>query len=106
MSNAELFEKLRSKITAFPVTSRKMFGGIGIFSDKVMFALIYDGVLYLKSTPEIGKKYSEDTIQFEPPFRKNIKMPYWSVSKNILEDKKRLTEWASNSLELAKTGKK
>ena len=73
MSNTELFEELRSNITAFPVTSRKMFGGIGIFSDKVMFALIYDGVLYLKSTPEIAKKYSEDTIQFEPPFRRTMR---------------------------------
>jgi DNA transformation protein len=106
MSNIELVKELRSRITAFSVTSRKMFGGIGVFSDKVMFALVYDGVLYFKSTPEMAKTYTENTIQFEPPFRRPIKMPYWSVPENILEDKKLLIEWAGNALEHAKVTKK
>lgn len=83
-----------------------MFGGIGVFSDRVMFALIYDGVLYFKSTLELAKTYTEDTIQFEPPFRRTIKMPYWSVHENILEDNKLLTEWAGKALEYAKITKK
>ena len=31
-----------------PVTVRRMFGGAGIFADDTMFALVHDGVIYLK----------------------------------------------------------
>ena len=32
-----------------PVTVRRMFGGAGIYADDTMFALIADGVIYLKA---------------------------------------------------------
>lgn len=36
-----------------------MFGGIGVLSDGVLFALVYDGILYLKTTLAIAKAYAE-----------------------------------------------
>lgn len=105
MSNSELLEHIEKIITEFPIKSRKMFGGIGIFSEDVMFALIYDKIVYLKSTPEIAKTYSRDSTQFEPPFRRTMKMPYWHVPEEILKDQEQFTEWAFKSLEYAKMTK-
>jgi DNA transformation protein len=106
MSNTELLTYITQNITKFPITSRKMFGGIGVFSDKVMFALMYDGSLYLKSTPAIAKTYAADSTPFQPPFRRNMTMPYWRVPENILKDRHQFTEWAQQSLEYAKMTKK
>ena len=90
----------------FPVRSRKMFGGIGLFSDDVMFAIIYDAVKYLKSSPEIVKDYTEDSVQFEPPFRRGKGLSYWSIQEEILLDGERLAQWAKRSLDYAKRTKR
>jgi DNA transformation protein len=106
MSNAELLVYLIQNLTKFSITSRNMFGGIGVFSDGVMFALMYDGILYLKSMPAIVKLYAEDSTPFQPPFRRNMTMPYWSVPENVLRDPRQFPAWAHQSLEYAKTTKK
>ena len=53
---------LLSKLDTLETTSRKMFGGVGIFSEKIMFSLIYDSVLYFRSTEEIASSYSKDSV--------------------------------------------
>jgi TfoX/Sxy family transcriptional regulator of competence genes len=76
----------KKNIKEFPVAPRKMFRGIGGVSESVMFALIYDGIVYLKSPIEVAEVYSADSSQFEPPFRRTMKMPYWSVPEKILRN--------------------
>ena len=87
-----------------PAKSRKMFGGLGVFSDDVMFALIHGGEVYVKSTGEMAGLYVKDGHQFEPPFRKGMKMPYWNVPESI--EKNKLGEWAAQALEHTKATKK
>ncbi len=87
-----------------PVKPRKMFGGIGVFSDDVMFALIHGGVVYIKSTAEMAGRYVENGFQFEPPFRKSVRMPYWNVPEDIGCDL--LSEWAAEALEYTRASKK
>jgi TfoX/Sxy family transcriptional regulator of competence genes len=42
-------EFIRELFTPFrPVTVRRMFGGAGIFCEGLMFALVFDGAIYLK----------------------------------------------------------
>ena len=105
MSNNELLTRLESKLESIDINNRKMFGGIGIFSEKIMFSLIYDGVLYFRSTEEVAYIYSKDSFQFQHPSR-NSKMPYWSVPETILNDNVTLSDWADNAYHLAKSLKK
>jgi DNA transformation protein len=105
MSDEELLKKLELKLDILEINSRKMFGGIGIFSEKIMFSLIYNGVLYFRSTQELASKYSRDSCQFEHPSR-DSKMPYWSVPEQILNDKAKLSDWAYNAFSLARSLKK
>jgi len=106
MADNETFDKIKENITGFPVASRKMFGGLGVFSGDVMFALIYGGVVYLKSTPEIAKSFSGESSQFVPPFRRTTTMPYWSVPEETLGDSARFADWARKALEHTRETKK
>ena len=101
MHDDEIISLLKSSLRDLEIQSRKMFGGIGIFSEKIMFALIYDDILYFRSTREIASSYSNDSTQFQHPSRTS-KMPYWSVPQEIINDKSKLSDWGKNSFEHAK----
>ncbi|MFC1804042.1 TfoX/Sxy family protein [Thermoproteota archaeon] len=105
MSDDELFKRVKTLLDGLNVQSRKMFGGIGIFSEKIMFSLIYDGVLYFRSTEEIASGYSADSVQFQHPSRSS-KMPYWSASDQDINNKSKFIDWADNSFYLAKSLKR
>ena len=63
------------------VTARKMFGGICLYSDGTVFALMSsDAVLYLKAKPEMAARLAaEGASQFH-------NMPYWSLPEAALDD--------------------
>jgi DNA transformation protein len=106
MSDDILLSKLMKQLSNVrKITGRKMFGGIGIFSEKVMFALIYNEQLFFRSTQKIAHKYSNESIQFQYPPR-NSKMPYWSVSDKIMKDESKLVSWAQNAFHLAESLKR
>ena len=105
LSNDELFSRVEDRLTGIDVKSRNMFGGIGIFSEKTMFSLIYDGVLYFRSTQDVARLYSGESVQYQHPSRSS-KMPYWSVPEDVLNDESRLNDWAENAFQLAKSLKR
>ena len=86
-----------------PITTRKMFGGHGIYHDGLMFALVADDTLYLKAD-------SENTAHFEKlglgPFEydkggKLVKMSYFQAPEDIFEDRGLAATWAARSFEAA-----
>jgi TfoX/Sxy family transcriptional regulator of competence genes len=105
MHDDEIVSLLKSALRHLEIQSRNMFGGIGIFSEKIMFALIYNDILYFRSTREIAPSYSFDSIQFQHPSRSS-KMPYWSVPDQVINDKPRFSDWADNAFQLAKSLKR
>ena len=105
LSDDELFLKVRTLLDGLNVESRKMFGGIGIFSEKIMFSLIYDGILYFRSTEDIASSYSVDSNQFRHLSRSS-KMPYWSVPDEVMNDTSKFKDWADNAFHLAKSLKR
>jgi TfoX/Sxy family transcriptional regulator of competence genes len=56
----ELFAQFR------PVTVKRMFGGAGLYSEGVMFGLVFDGAIYLKvdetSIPEFEREGSQPFV--------------------------------------------
>lgn len=78
-----------------PVTSRSMFGGHGIYLDGVMFALIADDTLYLK-TGEANR--DAFTAAGMGPFvyeakGQPIRMSYYELPPDVLEDPGALAPW-------------
>jgi DNA transformation protein and related proteins len=90
------------------ITSRGMFGGFGLYKSGVMFALIADDVLYYKVGPANIADYEDAGSE---PFtysgkNKPIKMSYWQVPEDVLEDQDDLTEWTRKACEIALKAKK
>lgn len=84
------------------VTFKKMFGGAGIFHDGRMFGLLHRSQMFLKVNDSNRKEYEEaGSGQFQPFPNKPMKMPYYEVPPEILEDREKLGEWSRTSIEIA-----
>lgn len=88
------------------ITSKKMFGGYGIYLDGVIFAIITDdGELRFKANDETKDQYEErGGEQFIYTGHKNKKptpMPYWTVPEEIMEDRELIEKWMRDSARIS-----
>lgn len=86
-----------------PITAKKMFGGIGLFFDGLMFGLIAKDVMYLKTDDSNRAEYEKASmVPFKPFEDKPMLMPYYEVPGDILENKVELVRWARTAWEIAR----
>ena len=79
------------------ITSKKMFGGYGIFHDGKMFSLVNSkGEIYLKADDTIVSKFEDAGAT------QHGKMPYFSLPKSVLLDQEILVLWAKESIDISK----
>ena len=85
-----------------PVTSRSMFGGVGIYADGLFFALMDDDNLYLKV--DDGNRSDFEAIGSEPfrPFGDERAMQYYELPADVLEDVDALRRWVEGALDVAR----
>jgi DNA transformation protein len=97
--NLELLEPLG------PVQARAMFGGWGLYYGGMMFGLIAEGRLYLK-TDELNRPAFEaagcepfvyDSGKGKPP----VAMSYWTPPTDASDDAHALLPWARRAVEAA-----
>jgi DNA transformation protein and related proteins len=80
-----------------PVTARAMFGGFGLYRDRVMFALIADDTLYFKADDTTRREFEAEGLG---PFvyggkaGKNTTMSYWRAPERCLEDPDEMAIWS------------
>ncbi|HHJ36049.1 MAG TPA: TfoX family protein [Gammaproteobacteria bacterium] len=80
-----------------PVYSKGMFGGHGIFLDGLMFGLVADNELYLKTNAKTQDKFKEKGLL---PFtytkkEKTFSMNYYQAPEEALEDNEEMNRWAN-----------
>lgn len=90
-----------------PVTARSMFGGYGLYSEGIMFALIAYDTLFFKV--DDGNLADYQTAGSEP-FRydrngKPIEMSYYRLPDNVFEDLAKLANWLESAREAARRSK-
>ena len=85
------------------VTSRAMFGGVGLYLDGLFFALIDDDTLFFKTDEATRKRYeSAGSKPFCPyPDQPDQSMGYWTVPAEVLEDSDELAAWAREAMGVA-----
>jgi DNA transformation protein len=90
---AELLIERLSQIGG--ITSKKMFGGHGIFHEGKMFAIVDPkGQSYLKTD-------DSNRTDFESSgSHKHSRMPYFSIPEEIFDDTETLVTWAKKSIEI------
>jgi DNA transformation protein and related proteins len=103
VSNAYL-QYVLEQLSAVPgVTSRRMFGGIGLYSDGFFFGLIDNDTLFFKVDDSNRSDYTARGMPaFQPfPDKPDLSMSYFSVPADALEDPDELAAWARKSITVA-----
>ena len=85
------------------VTSRRMFGGIGLYSDGLFFGLIDNDTLFFKvNDSNRGDYVARNMPAFRPfPDKPDLSMSYFAVPVDALEDRDELAVWARKSIAVA-----
>ena len=90
------------QLSALPALStRRMFGGIGIYSDAVFFALIDDDVLFFKVDDANRDDYVSRGMKAFMPFPGQPSLGYFQVPAEVIEEAEELARWARRSVEVA-----
>ncbi|MGO8868026.1 MAG: TfoX/Sxy family protein [Alphaproteobacteria bacterium] len=85
-----------------PVEARRMFGGHGLYLEGTIFALVFDGALFLKADEETKGAFERrglGPITYEGRKGQTIALPYWEVPAELLEDGRALCRWARKAHE-------
>ncbi|MFQ5465342.1 MAG: TfoX/Sxy family protein [Thermodesulfobacteriota bacterium] len=82
------------------VTSKRMFGGAGLWSGGLFFGLIAADVLYFKVDETNAPDYESAGMAVFSPFG-TYSMAYRQVPPAVLEDSRELRGWAEKALEAA-----
>ena len=95
-----------------PVSVNRMFGGAGIWSGGLMFAIAFDGVIYLRVDDAcIADFEREGSKPFVYPRAKTpgkIDRPsraFWRLPERLYDDPDELAVWARRSLAIAERKK-
>ncbi len=86
-----------------PVSARRMFSGHGLFRGGLMFALVVDDTLYLKTDAESRDLFEDAGLE---PFRyrrgsKLVALGYHTAPAELAEDGEALASWAGAAWEAA-----
>jgi DNA transformation protein len=83
--------------------SRRMFGGVGLYSGELFFGLVDDDTLFFKSDSTNSAEYiARKMPRFMPfPARPEAVLAYYQVPADIIEDAEALIAWARKSVAVA-----
>jgi DNA transformation protein and related proteins len=102
----ELFSPFR------PVTVKRMFGGAGLWSDGLMFGLVFDGAIFLKvdetSIPDFEREGSGPFVYTRAKSRGRVgrhSLSYWRLPERLYDDPDELAVWAGRALAIAERKK-
>lgn len=85
------------------VTSRRMFSGVGLYSDGVFFAILDNDSVYFKVDDSTREPYASRGCEPFRPYkdRPKVSMSYFQVPADVLEDADELVPWARAAVRAA-----
>lgn len=84
---------------------RRMFGGEGLYRDNVMFGIVFDERIYLKTDEEGRQAFiAEGCAPFVYPMKEGdiISHNYYALPDRLYDDPDELAEWARAAFAAAK----
>jgi len=91
-----------------PVSARRMFGAAGLYAGAVMFGLIDDGRIYLKTDEALRRELAEAgavswiyTERSGPKAGIPQETSYWSLPESALDDPEEAAAWGRRALAIA-----
>ena len=94
-----------------PIQIKRMFGGAGGYADGVMFLLITDDTIYLKTDDALKAELRDEgsgpfvwAPQNGPRAGEKIEMSYWRLPDSALDDPDEAARWGKKALAVATAG--
>jgi DNA transformation protein and related proteins len=87
-----------------PISARRMFGGVGLFHNGMMFGLIARDELFLKvgdSNRPMYEAAGEAPFSYDTRHGSNTIGSYWRCPPELLDDPPTLQAWARQAIEAA-----
>ena len=84
-----------------PVTGKSMFGGVGIYSQGLFFALIAEDRLYFKVDEATRADFERRGMQPFRPFGEDSAMGYYEVPADVVEDVNQLETWMKKAMDVS-----
>ncbi|MBZ0137793.1 MAG: TfoX/Sxy family protein [Planctomycetes bacterium] len=108
MAVSEEFLKyvLEQFATLGEASSRRMFGGAGIYLGDKFFALVANDELYLKVDDTSRPRFETAGSHAFEPWEGQFMNGYWSVPADVLEDRSVLADWSRHSVKIANCKKR
>lgn len=88
------------------VTSRAMFGGVGVYSGVFFFALLAGDTVYLKVDDVNRPDFEAAGMGPFYPFDGGKPMGYWELPADLLEDAEGLRPWIEKAIDVARRSRK
>jgi len=95
-----------------PVTVKRMFGGAGLWADGLMFALVFDGAIFLKvdetSIPDFEREGSRPFVYTRAKSAGRVgraSLSFWRLPERLYDDPEQLAVWACRALAIAQRKK-
>ncbi|MDA1028810.1 MAG: TfoX/Sxy family protein [Bacteroidetes bacterium] len=88
------------------VTSKSMFGGVGVYSEEFFFALLDNDGIYLKVDDTNRPDFEAAEMGAFEPYGDGRTMQYYEVPVGVLEGADELQKWALKAIEVARSSKK
>jgi DNA transformation protein len=102
--------KLRDRVVGMllplgPVAPRSMFGGCGLYLDGIMFALIVEDTLYLKTDDRNRPRFEAEGCRpfaYETEGGRTVIMSYSEAPDQAMMDPGELLDWAEGAVAAAR----
>jgi DNA transformation protein len=88
-----------------PVTAKRMFGGVGIYSQGLFFALVAEDRLYFKVDDSTRPDFERLGMEPFRPFGEDGAMGYYEVPADMVEDAVQLAPWMHKAIAVATEAK-
>lgn len=90
-----------------PVTSRAMFGGVGIYAEAMIFGLLDNDTTYLKVDDSNRADFTAVGMgPFNPFGDDQHVMQYYELPADLLEDADALRPWVHKAIDVARAARR
>ncbi|MCW5946511.1 MAG: TfoX/Sxy family protein [Fimbriimonadales bacterium] len=87
--------------TVVPIRTKAMFGGVGIYSGDLFFALIAEDKLFFKVDDTNRPDFEQAGMEPFYPYGSPTPMHYWEVPNGVFNDSKQLKLWVEKAIAVA-----
>ncbi len=103
MGDRDFLEELFAPVGR--VELRRMFGGLGAFAGGLMFAIILDDIIYLKSDAETRAGFeAEGCAPFTYPRKdgRAVSLSYWRIPERLIDEPDDFVAWSRAAIQVAR----